>query len=731
MSRKSLILCLAVLLVMISGIGIAVSFLYSDFGSEIRKESDVLREDSRYSLLSAVPSDAALVGCFSRSLRACSGVLSGFELTSSMSAAMQKGILKSCSSVPMTVSLHYSGRLVSLFLFSIGSDEEKRSALESFASAEGLSYAADNGIFIMSESETLVKSSLRHLAKGVSVMDARGFADAASSAAGRNPLFISNLHSDKLFSALFTKRLAKYSSFFERLAEWTVFETDHSSDGFLSLKGQAMYEGTSAQFMTVLSESSASKSSVAEILPSYTLFAASLPMKEVQPYMSAYQAYVDSRQGLQKFQARQKELGGKLGIKPDDFFRRLEVREVAVAAFKTGSRLEKVNLMKVGECDVELIFKGTDVESLRDYSPSVHSWPYASFMASSFGSLFELEDESCFTYIDGWIVTGSLAAVNEYAKEGRALSYTLSQYLADAGKPSLLSSRQTVFQSYFSFTEDAASLGELIKPDFLSCLSRYYEDCDTCPAVLCIEHDKKNMSISLDVFSLELHKTKAPEFERDTVVAIPEGPFKVMNSHTGKTNTFYQNKHKSLCLQDENGKDMWGVPFKQDICGTVHNVDYYANGKLQFIFGAGSRIYLMDRLGRFVNGFPVDLGKEILLGPDVYDFNGTRKYNIIVLHKDKSIQMYNLKGQKPSLWKGIKSSDTIKGLPERIVAGGSGYWVVRTSKETLIYPFYGGDPLTVFEGDRKIRPDSEVRVVEGSSVEVRCYDGKSRTVSLK
>ena len=69
--------------------------------------------------------------------------------------------------------------------------------------------------------------------------------------------------------------------------------------------------------------------------------------------------------------------------------------------------------------------------------------------------------------------------------------------------------------------------------------------------------------------------------------------------------------------------------------------------------------------------------------------------------------MYNLKGEVPKAWKGITvAQETIKGLPERLTVKGSDFWVVRTSVQTLIFPFYGGEPVTDFSGDRKIRPDS-------------------------
>ena len=281
-------------------------------------------------------------------------------------------------------------------------------------------------------------------------------------------------------------------------------------------------------------------------------------------------------------------------------------------------------------------------------------------------------------------------------------------------------------------TENQEGQNSIFKKSLRDALKPFHEDCDYCPLILSAVRGKHGMELSLQMPKLTMMKTKAPEFERDTSVVIPQGPFRVKNSGTGKMNLFYQNSHGSLCLQEEGGKGLWGVPFDGKLCGTAQNVDYYANGKLQIIFGSGSKVYVIDRLGRFVTGFPIDLGKDILVGPDVYDFNGTKAYNIMVLHKDNTIEMYNLKGRKPSTWKTIIAPETIKGLPEPVKVGGSTFWVVRTSIQTLIYPFSGGSALTSFKGDQMIRPDSEVMVLDDKlSVSVSCYDGQTRTVKLK
>lgn len=159
-------------------------------------------------------------------------------------------------------------------------------------------------------------------------------------------------------------------------------------------------------------------------------------------------------------------------------------------------------------------------------------------------------------------------------------------------------------------------------------------------------------------------------------------------------------------------------------------IDYFANGKIQFLFASGSSLYLIDRLGRFVKPFPVDLGKPILIGPDAYDFTGAHGYTAVVLHNDNTIGMYDLHGKTPASWKGIRPEDTVKALPELIRVKGKRYWAVRTSTKILFYGFDGGKPVFDPQGDKMIRPDSKITVSDDGKVTAVCYDGKERTVKL-
>ena len=704
MSRKSLILCLAALAVMILVIGVAVAFLYSETGETGIPKKVRVADSNRSLTLCAVPSDAVLVY-----------------------VCKESGAFPTTVKAPMAISLHYyAGKLHKLYVLDASECLDMMEDVAQEARNDGLYAVVSDAHVLMSDSETLLRSSQRHLSKGISIMDASGFHDASGAVSGDNVLYISNSHFGKLLPSVVMRTYSAHSGFFERLADWSVFDLTRTPE-MVSLTGTLVHDSDVSDFMNVLEHSRPASSAVSSALPSYTIFAASLPMKDLNAYVSAYQSYLDSRQKLQLYQSAQAQMG--FGAHPMDLLRKWGVREVAVASFKTGSVLETVNLMKVTSPELSTLFMGTEISTMKGYVPAVHDWGYPSLLSSVFGDFFERKDESCFTFIDGWVVTGSQAAVAEYAR-GRALEYTLKQYMADAGQDDLLADSPSSFVSYFAFSEDRDALDVIFRKNFIKEFKDIWEGAEYAPAVLTVGGGRSNSLVSLDVRRLTLKKTKAPMFERDTVVVVPAGPFEVKNSGTGKMNRFYQNSHNSLCLSQE-GKDIWGVPFDEKLCGRAGTVDYFANGKLQILFCAGDRLYLIDRLGRYVNGFPLKLGKEVLLGPDIYDFNGAKKYNVMILHKDNTIEMYNLKGQRPELWKGITAKETIKCLPERIKVGGSSYWVVRTSIQTLIFPFYGGDPLTVFMGNQMIRTDSEVRAVDAATVEFTCYDGKVRTLKMK
>lgn len=703
MSRKSIILSLVALALMLLGIGVAVLLLYSDVDHQAGAKNTHVTEDDRHVLLSAIPSDAVLVSWFSDARKSAPDMIPSLEMPESMKKS------------PMAVSLHYSGKLIPLYVFETPKDEAVASALAESLSSGGMTVDRTvPSLIVASASETLVKSSMRHLDRKVSVLDASGFDKALASVSGNNVAIISNAHIGRLLPAVMGQAHTRHSSFLTRLCDWTAFDITSSSSG-LSLRGSVVYDEDASDFMTVLQKSDASTSTVFSVLPSYTLFALSLPMKSTEPYVTAYQSYLDSRQRLQTNVAARNAFKKEYGIAPEELMSVLDVREVAAARIMQGGIMEKISLIKVGDRNASL----------------VDTIDYAAVVPLLFGDVFACGKDAQSIMTEGWIISGNPSVLEEY-KSGEALKNTLESMLDKSGQSDLAAPRGAVLTSWFSFTAEPSFMSELFSRDFLSKFRKVYEGADSAPAVLHIYNGKDGMVLDFNLKKMTVRNEEAEKFSRDTVVTVPSGPFMVKNSGTGRMNEFSQDPATLSLTLRENGKELWTVPFSGHICGTAQTIDYFTNGKLQILFGSGSRLWLMDRLGRNVDSFRLDLGKDILLGPDVYDFSGNRRYNIMVLHKDNTIAMYNLKGAKPASWKDITVSEgIIKALPERIDLGGSTFWVVRTSVETLIFPLYGGSPLTTYAGSQRIRPDSQVKAVDGTTVEFTCYDGKVRTQALK
>ena len=625
MNKKTLIILACAALALILAIAGAVYALYNGAGpgsSEKKIKADT-------ALLAAIPSDAAAVMTF-QDLNRSMPVLSHF-CSGSFKDYIQNIIdSKSLSGVSVAASLHYSGNLVPLLVISKADSSLYRAALTAGLASQ-IASSEQREFLLVSPSETIVSSSVRHLGAGASILDNNAFEALAKSVGQNNVAFFSNDYADRLINA-YDSFLGKYSSFLKKAAEWTALYSRGASQGEWLLKTQQGKDPS--YYMNVLDGLQPADSKMGEVAPTNTVFALSLAPSKPESYHSAYNKFLDANQRLSENKRLAESLKAVAGISPEQWLK--DVQEVASISWKLddGDVLTVNAVRRGGAASKE--------------SALAEGYPYAGFAACEFGNVFSLPDESCSLVLGNWTLSGSRAAIED-----------------------LMS---------------AAAAGELLGDQLVSkdCLiTMYYTSNDT----KLLRYTRSGLE--MEVQSAVVKSNRTPEL----VVEIPEGPFVVTNSLNGRKNTFYQNAQLSLCLNDENDKGIWGVPFKQKICGYVSDIDYYNNGKIQFLFGAGSSLYAISRLGAFVQGFPVDLGKEILLGPEVYDFTGAKGYTVMVLHKDNTLEMYDLHGKKPSSWQGITTQDIIIKLPELLTVSGQKYWKVTTTRDTLYFGFDGGEQI--------------------------------------
>ena len=702
MGNKSTWIAIVAAAVLIAGIAFAVTRLYGTGGA---KKADKATP-AEWEILRAVPSDAVAVMVFDGSRAAKKVIADSTGLLKPVLAADNPaliGYLNQSGKYRTAVALMTSGALVPLVITQTNkADSASVADLAQAAAKAGLKTAVKENFLIASRSETFLGSSSRHIEEGSSVLGVRNLKELTQNVKGPAVAFLNHSHAGKLLQVYSTPPVRKQSAFVKDLTAWSAWSVQDLEKDHIVLEGTALKGEAAASWFAAYQGAPAEQVEFPEALPYHASEVISVPITE--NFITSRKAFEDGRGRLSKVEKALKDKG-KRDLTPAEWFASLQPKEAVKVTFSDEGIDRSVILIHSGK-DLKL---GTESSN-----------PYRGTIGLILGEYFAITDTVCSQAGSKWTVWGDLPGIRAFTKG----DYTLKERMADASIPT-----PSGFTVYASLTDGPLTLDNLFSAKVADALKAWVTGSGYAPAMASLDLSGNMPKMKLEVYKRALRGTKVQVMERDTTVVVPTGLFPVMNFSTGQTNYLYQNSHLSICLNDENGKGVWGVPFKESLCGRVQNIDYFGNGKIQFLFCAGSKLWAIDRLGHWVNGFPAELGKQVLLGPDVYDFTGASGYTVMVLHKDNTLERYNLHGKRPDGWKGIKAPETVKNLPELIEAGEKRFWAVRTSVRTIIYPFEGGDPVVNPESGKMIKPDSAI-YLNGKSIKAECYDGKTREFKL-
>ena len=701
MGNKSTWTAIAAVAVLIAGIAFAVTRLYGTGGTSKAEKAT----PAEWEILRAVPSDAVAVMVFDGSKAARNVISDSTKLLQPILASDNPaimGYLEQSGKFRTAVALMTSGALVPLVITQTNkADSAAVADLCIAAEKAGLKTGVKENFLLASRSETFLGSSARHIEEGSSIIKSMG--TLPSNVKGSAVAFLNHSHAGKLLQVYSTPPIRKQASFVKDLTAWSAWSIQDIEKDHIVIEGTALPGEAAASWFAAYNGAPASQAEFPEALPYYASKVIDLPITE--NFIASRKLFEDGRGRLSKVEKALKDKA-KRDLTPADWFASLQPKEAVKVTFAAEDGVDRsVVLIKSGK-DLKL---GTEASN-----------PYRGTIGLILGEYFAITDTVCSQAGSKWTVWGDLPSVRAFSKG----DYTLKERMSDASIPT-----PEGFSVYASLTDNPLILDDIFSAHVADALKSWFSGSGYAPAMASLDLSGDLPKMKLEVYKRALRGTKVQVMERDTTVVVPTGLFPVTNFSTGQTNYLYQNSHLSICLNDENGKGVWGVPFKESLCGRVRDIDYFGNGKIQFLFCAGSKLWAIDRLGHWVNGFPAELGKQVLLGPDVYDFTGASGYTAMVLHKDNTLERYNLHGKRPDGWKGIKAPETVKNLPELIEAGERRFWAVRTSVRTIIYPFEGGDPAVNPESGKMIKPDSPL-TVSGRSVKAECYDGKSREFKL-
>ena len=666
MNYRGLILSLIALVAVVTGIFFAVRGLHHR-DEPVTEPVALTVEDSHFPLLTAVPSDAAVILSMDggrsavRHLTDSASVLA--ELVSGGKEGIPRSFVKEVASRPLAVSMHDAGGLIPLVIVNLsGADSASVATLTHLADSIHLRsrYLPDEELGLFSVSETLVGSSERHLEGGISILDTPELLSAAAALPSGNAIFLSHNAASRIIRTLLSADYLPYASFLSKAAVWAGFslpdKAEDPAEGISFTTGSSYCQG-------ILAGMTPGDFRFQGLIPSDALTVMALRMENTEDYLALRRKWVDAGGRLSAYKDAASSAKKTLGKNAEQYMTEFGLREAVTALLPSGERLVALRYAE----------RLPEEGGLTEYK--------AGFALSMLlGEAFRPQADTLWsTMRDGWKLIGSR----------RALTRPAEKTLREHPVASALIPGSGVFVLY-----NAGVMGAKAMPDAyaLSAIP------DAGGVRYSLSHQKSVVLPSVAP-KPEAAAPKAPAAAGDSlaespeaVPALPVAEYQVRNFKTGQINTFCQNADLSLELRDEKGKVQWTVPFTGRIASSVEEIDYYGNGKIQYIFASGKKLYIIDRLGRFVPSFGTELPGEVLAGPRVYAPEGGDPA-LLVLHTDNTLILYTLDGGKPSGWKDIAPKETVTGLPEALTVGDEVFWKVPTSSGDLYYPLSGGSPL--------------------------------------
>lgn len=738
----------------------AISFLFVNLSSGNNQDVFELHGEN-LSVYDGIPSDAVAVldvkklEAFNKLSVDTTSVIYDFLDKKSALFKMQESLMQTplMSQAPFVFTMHYSAKNsvallmivdviglhneASNFIYGLGKQEREYNNVKIFR-GKGAYIAMVKNLFLASESEYVLESSIRHIVNSTSILSNSNFEDIVSKNGLNGGLYVNFSQIGKFFSGTVNREFLGYSDFFLRNASWGVLNITPNPTG-ASFTGELVNGADASYFSSIFYKQTPQQSTVAQLLPFNTVFYISILIDNLDAYFAEHDKFLEVRKKSGSFNVKQSKVRGEsldtMQIWPKSWIKNLKIKELVAAYCKFGEKCEWITLYREEKqrsfSSVLSSVLGEDAEIV------VEQFKYPGYFESVFGKTFSYCNEQAICNIGDWGIIGPKEILDEFAN-GNATFSNLEHYMEQTPSKDFLGTSSNV-KVMANLKSAGDSMLVIFKPYYASLLKNSLDNNNFNFLTLDIVANEDKMEVNAncyvtDLEQLPVEKVKVDEqgeviFRVDSTIHVNKGPFKLYDVNLKSDVYLEQLPNMFLRYSDSKKKGIWAVPFETPLCGMVEQIDLYKNGRLQMLFASGNKLFLLDRTARYVRGFPAKLKKEVVLGPKVIDVNNSKEYSVLVLNADNTISWYDIYGKPMKGWKDIKAPEFVKELPALEKLGKKRYWILRAPSQMYIYT-QNGDMISLADKKKKISRESGVEYVSDNVVKIMCTDEKLYLLDL-
>lgn len=525
-------------------------------------------------------------------------------------------------------------------------------------------------VLVVSASRVLVEMAIRQAKSPASLADNQPFVQAAQTAGAHEDvnLYLNHRQLPRLLEVFLDGTYAKPLSFLKQLGSFTVLDAALHSDAVL-LSGFLFSDDFRNSYFSILSKQSSKKLTTFDVLPRATDGALCMGVTNARQLAEDYSAFCESRQTAGAARRTQLSLlHKKMGVNATAFFSDLHPSEltlarVPIASMETkdtwfialkSSNAEaaqkslKSRIAYLADAEKKHADSYVKTEKMSNNEPlTIYQNPAPGFAAALLGNLFAQCEDTYVTFIGDYLIfASSLAAIKDFA-----LSSLLKKTLAQTVNLGDYTATESNMLIYLNPSKNDAIALSPLKPALQNTLkaSPMLAAFHCAGLQLRAMSDKVYCNAFLKTTSKKEEKqhanSMALDFEVKLSVPLRAAPWVVKNHRTGQKELLAQDVQNTIYLIDNQGTVLWKKAIGEPIMERVLQVDYLRNNKLQLLFNTGAKLYIVDRLGRDVEKFPVNLASPASAPVAVFDYDRSRDYRYFVPCRDGKIRSYERTGK--------------------------------------------------------------------------------------
>jgi hypothetical protein len=174
-------------------------------------------------------------------------------------------------------------------------------------------------------------------------------------------------------------------------------------------------------------------------------------------------------------------------------------------------------------------------------------------------------------------------------------------------------------------------------------------------------------------------------------------PALVVNHNTSEKEIFVQDAGNHIYLINSAGRILWKQPLEGPILGDPIQVDFYKNGKLQYLFNTTNKIHLIDRNGNYVERYPISLRSNATNPMALFDYDNSRNYRLFIAGEDRKIYAYDIEGNLITGWRFGKTESRVNKALQHFRVNDKDYIVAADNNKTYILDRRGRERIKVKE----------------------------------